>query len=250
MPRLCILTQYFPPEMGAPQARLSELGERLIESGWEVEALTALPNYPTGRVFPEYRPTQACVENIGRIRTARVPLVPAKGGFARRLVCYFSFVASACRHGPRLCRKPDLMFVESPPLFIGYAARYLPEAGDEYRFAWRIEAVNDPIGSVNDFSGDPIIQLWNQASPFRKCGQRQGRINQEITEPLSRLWIVERDVSDDLFEVLDGSGRDDYLTSHEGIIWRTSSAGRPSPRSVCSNPWRTPAMNSISRAMS
>ena len=29
--RLCILTQYFPPEMGAPQARLSELGERLVD---------------------------------------------------------------------------------------------------------------------------------------------------------------------------------------------------------------------------
>jgi hypothetical protein len=48
--KLCILTQYFPPEMGAPQARLSELGERLIDLGWQVEALTALPNYPTGRV--------------------------------------------------------------------------------------------------------------------------------------------------------------------------------------------------------
>ena len=48
--KVLILTQYFPPEMGAPQARLSELGERLIDLGWEVEALTALPNYPAGRV--------------------------------------------------------------------------------------------------------------------------------------------------------------------------------------------------------
>ncbi len=54
--RLCLLTQYFPPEMGAPQARLSELGERLIDLGWEVEALTALPNYPTGKVFAGYDP--------------------------------------------------------------------------------------------------------------------------------------------------------------------------------------------------
>src|SRR6185437_4685609 len=54
MPRLCILTQYFPPEMGAPQARLSELGEHLVERGWEVDVLTALPNYPTGAIFPDY----------------------------------------------------------------------------------------------------------------------------------------------------------------------------------------------------
>ncbi len=123
--RLCILTQYFPPEMGAPQARLSELGERLIDAGWEVEALTALPNYPTGKIFSAYDPRVPVVEQIGRIRTVRVPLYTAKTGFTKRLRSYFSFVASAKRHGPRLCRRPDLLFVESPPLFIGYAARSL-----------------------------------------------------------------------------------------------------------------------------
>ena len=123
--RLCILTQYFPPEMGAPQARLSELGERLIDRGWQVEALTALPNYPTGQVFPDYDPRRVVVEQIGRIRTVRVPLYTAKTGFVKRLRSYFSFVASACRRGPKWNARPDLLWVESPPLFIGYAARYL-----------------------------------------------------------------------------------------------------------------------------
>jgi glycosyltransferase involved in cell wall biosynthesis len=122
--RVLILTQYFPPEMGAPQARLSELGERLIDLGWEVEALTALPNYPTGRVFPGY-PHKAMADTVGRIRTVRVPLLPSQEGFARRLACYFSFAGSAAFHGPRLCARPDVLFVESPPLFIGFAARRL-----------------------------------------------------------------------------------------------------------------------------
>ena len=130
MPRLCILTQYFPPEMGAPQARLSELGERLIKRGWEVETLTALPNYPTGRVFAGYHPFRTHVEDIGRIRAVRVPLWPSKSGFLQRLGTYFSFVASVMYYGPRLCRRPDLLFVESPPLFIGYAARYLSRRWD------------------------------------------------------------------------------------------------------------------------
>lgn len=120
-----ILTQYFPPEMGAPQARLSELGERLIDLGWEVEALTALPNYPTGRVYPGYPRRAPAVENVGRIRTVRVPLLPSQKGFVKRLACYFSFAASAAWHGPRLCARPDVLFVESPPLFIGFAARRL-----------------------------------------------------------------------------------------------------------------------------
>jgi glycosyltransferase involved in cell wall biosynthesis len=125
VPKLCILTQYFPPEMGAPQARLSELGERLIDRGWEVEALTALPNYPTGRVFDGYDPRRPVVEAVGRIRAVRVPLYTSKGGFVRRVRSYFSFVRSAKKHGPRLAARPDLLWVESPPLFIGYAALYL-----------------------------------------------------------------------------------------------------------------------------
>lgn len=124
-PQLCILTQYFPPEMGAPQARLSELGERLIDLGWEVECLTALPNYPTGKIFPGYEPRRPTVEQVGRIRTVRVPLYTAQTGFFKRLRCYFSFVAAAKKYGPVHCRRPDLLWVESPPLFISYAARSL-----------------------------------------------------------------------------------------------------------------------------
>jgi glycosyltransferase involved in cell wall biosynthesis len=125
MPSLCILTQYYPPEMGAPQARLSELAERLIALGWSVEVLTALPNYPTGKIFPGYDPRKPVVEQLGRVRVVRVPIFPSKTGFAKRLASYFSFVGTASYFGPKLCAKPDLLFVESPPLFIGYAARRL-----------------------------------------------------------------------------------------------------------------------------
>ncbi len=123
--RLLILTQYFPPEMGAPQARLSELGERLYDRGWQVEVLTALPNYPTGRVFQGYSRWKPVIETIGRMRTVRVPLYTSKSGFAKRLASYFSFVGSAGWYGPSRAHRPDLIWVESPPLFIGYAAWYL-----------------------------------------------------------------------------------------------------------------------------
>lgn len=120
--RLCILTQYFPPEMGAPQVRLSELGERLIDRGFAVEALTALPNYPTGKLFDGYAPLEPVIEAVGRIRTIRVPIYPSKGGFAKRLGSYFSFAGAAAALGPGLATRPQLLWVESPPLFIAPAA--------------------------------------------------------------------------------------------------------------------------------
>ena len=53
--RLIILTQYFPPEVGAPQNRLYELAVRLQRKGVEVSVLTAMPNYPQMEVYPDYK---------------------------------------------------------------------------------------------------------------------------------------------------------------------------------------------------
>jgi glycosyltransferase involved in cell wall biosynthesis len=134
--------------MGAPQARLSELGERLVDAGWDVEVLTALPNYPTGKIFAGYDPRVPHVEQIGRLRAVRVPLYTSQTGFIKRLRSYFSFVAAAKRHGPRLCQRPDMLFVESPPLFIGYAARYLSKR-------WRCPYVFN----VSDLWPDSAIRI-------------------------------------------------------------------------------------------
>jgi len=130
MPRLLLLTQYFPPEIGAAQTRLFELGQELSRLGWDVEVLTALPNYPTGRVFEGYNVRTPLREAVGRLSVVRVPLRPGQKGFVNRLICYFSFVRSAIYWGARLCSKPDVLFVESPPLFIGYAAVALSKHWD------------------------------------------------------------------------------------------------------------------------
>ncbi len=148
LPRLCMLTQYFPPEIGAPQGRLSELGEELVDLGWSVEALTALPNYPAGRIFDGYSRTRPIVERIGRIRTTRVPLYPSQEGFARRIACYLTFAAAAASLGPHYCRRPDLIWVESPPLFIGLAARAL---------AWRWR--RPYVLNVSDLWPESAIQM-------------------------------------------------------------------------------------------
>ena len=45
-----ILTQYFPPETGAPQVRLAAMIRELLRLGHTVEVVTALPNYPEGQI--------------------------------------------------------------------------------------------------------------------------------------------------------------------------------------------------------
>lgn len=49
--KILVITQYFPPETGAPQNRLFELFDRLAKKGIHVDVITAMPNYPEGKIF-------------------------------------------------------------------------------------------------------------------------------------------------------------------------------------------------------
>ena len=53
--KILYLSQYFPPEMGAPAARAAELARHWVEAGHEVTVLTGFPNHPTGVVPSLYR---------------------------------------------------------------------------------------------------------------------------------------------------------------------------------------------------
>ena len=116
--RILIHTQYYPPEMGAPQARLSDLAKRLKTLGHEVQILTAFPNYPTGRVFDGY-PRFYMREEKDGICIHRSWILPCnKRSFFFRLASYLSFSLSSLFIGLMKTRKVDIVFTESPPLFL------------------------------------------------------------------------------------------------------------------------------------
>ncbi len=121
--RIAILTQYFPPEMGAPQARLNELAIRLRACGHKITILTAMPNYPTGKVFKDYRWKIFKREEMNGMRVIRTWILPSKSqNLLVRLVSYMSFVFSSLLLGTWFVGKQDLLVLESPPLFLGMAA--------------------------------------------------------------------------------------------------------------------------------
>lgn len=124
--RVLFLTQYFPPETGAPQVRLFEMAKWLARRGFEIEVLTSLPNYPQGRIYDDYRGKLYSVESRDDMRIIRAPIYPnRKAGLLRRLANYFSFVFSSMLFGLLLARRPDVIICESPPLFLGISALFL-----------------------------------------------------------------------------------------------------------------------------
>lgn len=123
--KLAILTQYYPPEIGAPQARLSAIAEGLVKRGHQVTVLAAKPNYPGGRVRPGY-PGLVAREERGGVTVLRTLIYPTqRADLLHRLACYFSFVASSAVAGTLVLDAPDYLLVESPPLFLGLTGLWL-----------------------------------------------------------------------------------------------------------------------------
>ncbi|NOT61803.1 MAG: glycosyltransferase family 4 protein [Acidobacteria bacterium] len=123
--KFTILTQYYLPEIGAPQARLSALVAGLLARGHEVTVLTALPNYPLGKIYAGYSGFY-CEETIQGAKVLRTFIYPTqKVAFIPRITSYLSFTLSSLLIGAIKLPASDYLLVESPPLFLGFTAYIL-----------------------------------------------------------------------------------------------------------------------------
>jgi glycosyltransferase involved in cell wall biosynthesis len=120
--RVTFLTHYFPPEVGAPQARIAALARGLAARGVEVTVHTGFPNYPDGVVKPPYRNRPLARERRDGIAVVRTAVYAApNAGFARRLANHLSFALSALAGAPAT-PPADVVVAETPPLFTAGAA--------------------------------------------------------------------------------------------------------------------------------
>jgi glycosyltransferase involved in cell wall biosynthesis len=125
--RFLILSQYYPPEVGAAQVRLHNFAKVLVKLGHEVSVQTALPNYPAGRIFAGYRGKSYAREVIDGVAVERSWIYPVSTAGMRRMLAYGSFQLGSFWPLLKKIRtwKPDYLFVESPPLFLGLTAMAL-----------------------------------------------------------------------------------------------------------------------------
>lgn len=115
--RVLILTQYYLPEIGAPQMRLAALARELRARHHDVEVVTAMPHHLLGRTYEGYRGKFYLRDEIDDVPVHRTWVYAATGTGLRRIANYLSFTISSL-FGLARARRPDLVFVESPPLFL------------------------------------------------------------------------------------------------------------------------------------
>jgi colanic acid biosynthesis glycosyl transferase WcaI len=123
--RWLVLTQYYAPEMGAPQIRLRCVVSELRRHGKDVSVLTAMPNYPAGRIFDQYRGRFFCREKIDGVDVKRTWVYAATGkAFGARFLNYCSFSLTALAVA-LFGRRPDVLFLEAQPLPLGIVALFM-----------------------------------------------------------------------------------------------------------------------------
>ena len=94
--KILLLTEYFPPEIGAGSTRAFELARRWSESGADVTVLTGFPDYPDGIIPEPYQGRILMKEKMARIQLVRTFIFPtANKGFLKRVLSFFSFMFSS-----------------------------------------------------------------------------------------------------------------------------------------------------------
>lgn len=117
---ILLLSRYFPPEIGTAANLFFELARGLTKNGHKVTVVTNFPWYNLKSVPEKYRGKVYMRENIDGVEVLRLtfPIVGSKNAklaIGHLTVPFTSFL------GGLLTKKPDIIFIYSPPLFMGIA---------------------------------------------------------------------------------------------------------------------------------
>lgn len=117
--QVAIITNYFPPEIGAASNRIFHLAKGL-SSSYEVTVITPLPNYPTGKIFNGYKNklyTKSVEEEIKVHRLWSYASV-SKNKFVR-LFAMLSYSMALIIYFLRNS-VPNRVIIQSPPLIVAF----------------------------------------------------------------------------------------------------------------------------------
>ena len=211
--RILLITQYYPPETGAPQNRLSDLAKRLTALGHEVTVLTALPSYPKGEIFPNYRGRLMVEEDDQGIQVVRTWAYATKSkGFFPRIINYLSFALLAIPFGWVATEDADIVFVESPPLFLGFSG-YLLSKLKRAKFTLNISDLWPESAVVlGVLRNRALIRLatWGEEWLYRHSslvtGQTKGIVDSiRARAPETSTHLLTNGVSPEFLENIDSS---------------------------------------------
>ena len=234
--KILILTQYFPPEVGAAQNRLWNLASRLRQKGAEVTVLTGMPNYPQMRIHEGYRKKCYMKETLNGIKVHRCWLYAGTSpSISARLLTYFSFVFTSFFTGWFKLGQFDYIICESPPLFLGITAillKKLKKAKLIFNVSDLWPESAEKLGLISNrflLNLTTRLEEFLYRSSFIITGQTKG-IVQNISQRFSgkKVYWLKNGIDMDSYSNLptrdiswrleNGFGEDEFLLLYAGIL--------------------------------
>jgi len=117
---ILLLSRYFPPEIGTAANLFFELARGLAENGHSITVVTNFPWYNLDVIPERYAGKLYMKEKLAGFDVIRLKF-PVFGTKKMKLIMGHVTVPLTTLLGGLLAKKPDIMFVYSPPLFMGIA---------------------------------------------------------------------------------------------------------------------------------
>lgn len=207
--KILFLTQYCPPEVGAPQNRIFEMAKHLKSFGNEVTILTAMPNYPKGEIFDGYKGKKLVKEELDGVSIVRTSIYTSKEKtFVKRLRNYLSFTFSSVFTGAKNVGEQDVVIVESPPLFLGWSG-YVIAKKKKAKFIFNVSDLwPESAVKLDMLHNKMLIKMSTRLEEFcyRKAaavtGQTQGIVDNIVSRGFGKdkVHLITNGIDTDLFK--------------------------------------------------
>lgn len=163
--RLLIVTQYFWPE----NLRINDLVSELAKRGHEITVLTGKPNYPGGKLFPEFQKHPQQFDTYAGARIVRVPLWLRGSRRVSLFLNYVTYAVSAIVFGiPRLRERGfDAIFVfQVSPVTVGVPAIALRRVKRCPVAFWVLDQWPESLSAVGIVTSAPALRFLGRFVSF------------------------------------------------------------------------------------
>ncbi len=115
-----IITQYFPPEIGAAASRWGDFSEILAKKEYKITVLCEAPHYPEDQYYKGYSNSWSAIEKKSKYLTIIRSKAYAgnRKTFLKKITHYLIFMFSAILNF-RKVKNYDILIISTPPLFTG-----------------------------------------------------------------------------------------------------------------------------------
>ena len=162
-----LITQYFPPEIGAAATRWGDYTNILVKQGHRVTVLCEMPNYPIGRYFPGYKRQWVKREYISPNLTVIRSFTWAtdRRSIIKKLGNYLIFMLSGLINALKI-KNYDILIISSPPLFAGVIGAIIAKIKSIHFFLDIRDLWPESVKSLGEVKSRVLINLGRKLESF------------------------------------------------------------------------------------